>query len=382
MHKTWKLAAALLIGAGLLGVPGNLVQAKGTTMTAQWVPAVFSVDNGTDRLSAEPQAKREITQVFTAKLKDLQAKGKLPFELKESSNLQLNGIQEDYEDTVPIGIVPIVLLDQGLVTKYHVGDKDFYKAVITSGMNVAVCSGDKESGKWRVLAVVPMNAYSVLGRDPKHLITSPLTHEQMVNEYTQITKEMINKDLDFKPVARALKDWDKKQLTADTYQVDDVKISSKKAQQVFHGHGVEIRNVIGNFYTTAFQQKTGHVVFPPKMSAQFKEDVTNQLYSCEMNSDSGSINLEMEKPKHSITLDFSGANWADVVRSDPSDIRKDTVYKAWLTVKQDGKPDRTESDYSTQEYFLKEGNSLEVDPRDIYTGILIKLSQNMAKQEK
>ena len=93
--------------------------------------------------------------------------------------------------------------------------------------------------------------------------------------------------------------------------------------------------------------------------------------------------IEMTKPKHEIRLDFSGANWAPVQRKDPSDVREDVAYKAWLTETRDGQK-RTEDAYEVQTY-LKDagkGNAIDVDAKDIYTKVLIGLADRMGKQGK
>lgn len=381
--NTWmKKCLAAVLGTCLLAGPA-ICSAK-ESMPANWIPEVYSISASQNGLLQSPGVKQKICQALTDKLKSLQAQKKLPFEVKFSNDVQANGIQDDYSDTSSIGLVPIVLMDDSFTTHYHVADKDIYKAIVTSSMGIAICStGADANESWRVLTVLPLNSYKVIGADVQHMITTPITEQQEAEAYADITVDMIKNHLDFSSTKKVLKNWEEKQMTPDTYQVVDVDINSKKAQQVFHGHGIEIRNIIGNFYTEAFQKKNGCVMLPPGTSSAYTKDVTAGLYAMQLRSDNGEKKIEMTKPKHEIRLDFSGANWAPVQRKDPSDVREDVAYKAWLTETRDGQK-RTEDAYEVQTY-LKDagkGNAIDVDAKDIYTKVLIGLADRMGKQGK
>ncbi len=374
---------AMALGTFLLA-GSSIASAKAERMQANWVPDVYTISSDRDGLLQSAGVKQKICQALTDELKSLQAQKKLPFEVKFSNDVQANAIQDDYSDTSSIGLVPIVLMDDAFTTHYHVGVEDVYKALVTSSLGIAVCStGADANESWRVLTILPLNSYTIIGADAKHMITSPITRQQEADAYADITVNMIKNHLDFSSTKKVLKNWEEKQMTPETYQVVDVGISSKKAQQVFHGHDIEIRNIIGNFYTEAFQKKNGCVMLPPGTSAAYAKDVTAGLYAMQLRSDNGERTFEMAKPKHEINLDFSGANWAEVQRKDPSGVRKDVAYKAWLTETRNGQK-RTEDAYDVQMYLegAGKGNSVDVDAKDIYTKVLIGLADRMGKQGK
>ena len=381
-HAVWKRCLALVLGASLFAGAGTCAAKE--RLVVDWTPNVYSISTEDNGLLESPGVKEKIRQALTAKLKSLQAQKKLPFEVKFSNDLQVSGIQDDYSDVTPIGLMPIVLLDDAFTTHYHAADQDIYKSIVTSCMGMAVCSAGANGEGWRILTVIPLNEKKVLGADIQNLITTPITEQQLADVYADITVQMIEKRLDFSSAKKVLKDWEEKQETPETYQVADVGISSKKAQQVFHVHGIEIRNIIANFYTEAFQKKTGKVVLPPGIAAPYQKDVTSNLYSMQIRSDDGTMDLAMAAPMHEINLDFSGANWQEVQRKDASDVRSDVAYKAWLTEKSDLRPERTETGYAVQMYLKDKGkgNAVDVDAKDIYTQILIDLATKMGKQEK
>ena len=251
---------------------GLEADAKGRQLVVNWVPEVYSMSS--PELLNAPGVRSAIANALTEKLRKLKASGKLPFVLNEGTGKALDSVRDDYSDAMPIGLVPLMMLDKSFKTEYHVGNDVFYRDIIASSLSVAVVSGDDESHSQRILAVVPMSGYTVLGT-PSDLLRQPVSKDTETQTFIQLTTAMIDKELDFSSTVRALKDWETKQVLPDTYQVSDVVISSQGANEVFQSDAQKdaIKSVIANFFTSAYQKKSRNIVLPPVTAASAARNV-------------------------------------------------------------------------------------------------------------
>ena len=91
----------------------------------------------------------------------------------------------------------------------------------------------------------------------------------------------------------------------------------------------------------------------------------------------------MERPKYPITLDISGLASGEVARARESAVRRDVIYKAWLTkTPVEGKEQGKLDDYITQQYLKSRDSESQVDESDLYTEVLIGLAKKMANQKR
>lgn len=387
MKHRWKsrlLAAFCLTALFVSAMP--CASAKNKPLVVDWTPALYTVGNSSEDLLSVGNTKKEIQDALTARLQELQQQKKLPFSVRFKNDAALNNIQEDFSDVQPIGLAPIVTIAKGVQSAYPVAGKTYYKDVVISGLSVAVCSAGTEGDKsWRVLGVIPLTGYDTIGRDTQHPVLSQPTKAQEAQMYTNVTKKLIQSKLEFQSIRKVLSQWEKNQLTPDTWQVEDMAISSKMAQKVFHGQGLELRNILCNYYGAAFQHATGNVVLPTDLQNKFEKKVGSNLYATVIRTEDGTEReIEMQIPSHTITLDLYGINSGPVKRHDASDVREDIIYKAWLRATTDGGKVKEDNHYAVEAMFKQPGkaeDAVRVDPRGIYTEVLLTLANRMASSK-
>ena len=379
-----KIMRSLLVAGMALSMTMSQAMAKDSSLQISWYPEVYTMHAGQDNLLSN-NARQQIKDAISARLKDLAAAGKLPFTVKQGASGSLSNVQESFSDDVPLSLLPIVVVDESFDTHITIGDTSAWRHVIASGLNIAICSaGTADDAGMKMLAVVPLSGYTVIG-DPNEnggkIMPKALTDSQKSNAYAALSVAMI-KDMDFNTVAKALKNWQRDKVSPVTTQVADVKISSKKAQGIFHGHGVQLRNLIANVYSAEYQKATGNLVMPPRISAAFQQQAQKNMYAFEMHCPSGKVMMSMGEPGKTVVLDFSGAAEAEVTGKKASNIRKDILYKAWLKKTTDDGKEVVLDDYMVEPQFKKAGSNIEVDKKDIYARLEMKLAKKMAAQKR
>ena len=384
-----KVAAGLsllALGLCLTGLGGRASAAE-KPLVVDWTPALYTTtQDGRDMLDTG-STKKKIQEAFTNRLRELQDAGKLPFKVNFGSSVRLSQVQEDFSDRQPIGLIPLVTVAKGVQTSYPVGDKKIYKDTVISSVNVAICSAGTEGDhSWRVLAVVPLTGYKTIGADIRHPLFTRPSLQQEAEVFADITKTLIGR-MDFQSVSKVLKDWQKDQLTPETWQVEDMDISSAGARQVFQGDGVALRNIICNYYAANFQKATGHVVLPTDIQNAFRQKAGANLSAGMLRSLDGSeIELEVPEAAHKIRLDLYGINSGIVPRHKESYMRKDVLYKAWLrSTNLDSGKKLEDTHYAVEAMSKDYGDAraaAKVDEKGIYTEVLLTLSERLAQKNK
>lgn len=378
-----KIMRSLLLVGAALTMTMSQAGAK-EKLQISWFPEVYTMQAGQDNLLND-HARQQIKEAISARLKTLAEKGKLPFMVKQGASGSLNNLQESFSEEVPLSLLPIVVVDESFDTHISVGGNNAWRHVIASGINLAICSaGTADDEGMKMLAVVPLNGYTVIG-DPNEndgkIMPNEMTADAKSKVYAALTADMI-KNMDFGTVEKALRNWQKDRVSPVTTQVVDVKISSKKAQTIFHGRGVQLRNLIANTYSAEYQKVSGKLVMPPLISASFQQQAQKNMYAFEMHCPSGKVLMSMGKPENEIILDFSGAAEAEVDGKKTSNIRKDILYKAWLKKTTNGGNEVVLDDYMVEPQFKKEGSTIEVDKKDIFARLEMKLAKKMAAQKR
>ena len=131
------------------------------------------------------------------------------------------------DEELQIGIIPIVALDNAYASSYSIFGSEgvtYHKDIITSSIYFTVMSTNQDGQPPRILASIPMSGYIALGS--KTPTTVPFAKETEIEAYKNLTIGMINQELDFTAIKKALNDWEKKQIIGEVYQVTDVEISS------------------------------------------------------------------------------------------------------------------------------------------------------------
>ena len=358
----------------------STVGAASKKLEAYFIPNVYSVGESSDKLLARPGVREAIVEALKDKISLMSSAGKLPFALK-SEKINLSNTREDFSDNMAIGLLPLMMLDSSFTSEYYVESQKFYKAIITSSLSLAICSAEPELKGWRILAIVPMNGYRIIGdaNEPKR---TPITASEEADVFISLNRAMINDQLDFSKTAKFLKDWQTKSLIPNTYQVTAVDMSSKGAKEVFGGaKDGEVKSIIGNFFTAEYARKTGKVMYPPLISENYAKTVGDGLRAFTWHSPSGAVEMTFSEPKHKIRLDFSGIASQEFQRKDESDARKDIIYKAWLKGSIDNGEALTLDKFTSRIYPGKANASVfKYDEKDIYTEIMLSLPVTMAQK--
>ena len=350
--------------------------------TINWTADVIAMDDD-NQLVYAPGVREKIAQALTAKLHSLDMSGKLPFKLKSSAGdyKSLHNVSDDE----PLGLIPLSTLDTSFDTVYHMDGKTYYRSVIFSGLTIAICNTDAESGAgaWRILGCIPINGYDVIGGSFNDLRETPVSRQEKADKFAEISIKLIRDYLDFNQDKKLLDDFEMKTLMNNTYQVTAVNISSAKAQQVFAGREQQIKDIIGAFFTGAYQKKTRRIFFPPRGIGRWKQDVSRNLYTFQAQTPSGEVvNFNTEAPKHPITLDLYGINSAELKGEKTSEVVRDIIYKAWIRKSPvEGKEKGEMSDHTTRRQ-IKTGNAwVEYDPADVFTELIIDTAENLGNQK-
>lgn len=366
---------SMLLGLVLFSVS---VQAAGLPVV-NWSPNVFSIDG---EVSGEhlldDAARQEIVQAISMKLQKLQQEGRLPFQLKEVST----EINASFNEDSPIGLIPIVVADMSFDSAYRIGEQSYYKSMIISGLDLAFCAGDEESHSWRILGMIPLRYYDTAGSDPRHLLTGELTPEQKSQLYARITRAGIEKGLDFRKAKSLLRNLETRSVSPDTYQVTEVEITSRKASELYGDRIPQIKNLLGGFFTSSYEEKTQHVVYPARTGDAWKNDVSQNLFSMQLNSPAGSLEVSMEAPKHSIQLELTGIAQGDVQMKQVSDVQKNVAYKVWLKkTPVEGSEQAVVTPGTVRQYSKLDETAIQIDPTDVFTELLIEAAKDLGNQK-
>ena len=326
-----------------------------------------------------------IAQALTWKLKQLQMSGDLPFDLEESA-IRCEDMHSVSGDD-PIGLIPIATLDTSFDTKYSVGQKNYYRSLIFCGLSIAICSADSLNQSWKILATIPLSGYDFIGDDLDDPRTEPISDQEKAKAFIEIASSLIRNNLDFSngKDKKLFRDLDLKSLGGakyKTYQVDEVLITSNKAREIFYGREDEIRGIVAAFFASNYQRKTQNIVLPSRINAHWKIDVTKNLYTYQMQTPSGSIvNLSAEQPDETIQLEIYGLNSKEITTKKPSDVKRDILYKVWMKkFPADKNSDQTDS--TVRRELITDDASIEYNPADVYTLLLIDVAENLGNQKK
>ena len=375
--------ATLVTAAAFFAFGAQGIEAAGKP-AIMWTDTVLPMSDYHPFLE-QPGMQSRISRALTARLRTLSAEGKLPFVLQEGST-DLGSIRSVTNLDTPIALIPLVTLDTSFDTHYSITGQDYYRSIIFSGLSLAICSADEESNSWRILAMIPANSYIVEGADLSHLRTTPFSEQEKARIYADVTERMIA-SMEVNLASRVLRNIEMKALDsgAETYQVTSVEVGSPRAREAYGSNLPFIQNMIGNFYTTKYQNVTGRIVYPPRGEGVWKKDVSSGLYATQISTPTGSIRLSMEAPKHEIALNLSGVAKGEIATKKESDVKRDMMYKVWLKKspiegREKGEATRV-TDPPVREY--KVGDVyIEYKEADLYTQLLIDASYDLAQQSK
>ncbi|MDD6120221.1 MAG: hypothetical protein PUB57_06850 [Selenomonadaceae bacterium] len=387
LSKKWKkiLLAALFLHV-CAATPA--FAASGNTLAFDWHPEILTTKDTSDNLmgnNAADPVRQQIEQALTSKMHQLSNAGKLPFKVTFGQTTKLDRIQDTLGGDAPLGIVPIMTLDESFDKSYQIGGKTYYATIIASSLSLAICqAGTADDPGLQIIGVVPMSGYVGIGTDEQGPTNQPLTHAEKAKVFGALNQKMIEDQMTFDSLKKILRNYQQGKTSFEVYQVNAVNISSNKARTQIFGDARsqdKIKKLIANTFTATYQHDSGHLMFPPSLMQNLNNDAQKHLYSFTMNGPSGDVLMKMRQPDHSIKLDFYGVGSADVPTKRPSELRRYTMHKAGLSCTKDNKPSIKNEDTLITWDFCKAGAKVNVSQQNTYAQLLIQMSKKLAKQQ-
>ena len=337
--------------------------------------------------TAEEQQRNraKIIEAIADKLKEQEAK--LPFKLKttlDSDNL--SELNVEFNDATvggnPIALVPMIVIDYAIEQQYNINGKPHYKYIIISALDIAFCSED-EDGAFTILSNIPLHFYETIPLS--NSINDMTEHDkvELAGIYADFTAKMIRKNLDFTKAKKAVNGLFNKQLMGETYRVENVTYSSKKAAEIL-GMNKLMQRICGNIFTSDYAAHTGNVVYPMILegdNSTWVVDATQGFYVAKMaTSHSGEKSVRMpQNVDHKIYLDVSGAGSKEIETKHVSNINGFKAYRLWMKSKIGAKEIEVTNDIT--EEFLRDNsspNKIIKGETEIYGGLMIGASVKSA----
>ena len=308
----------------------------------------------------------------------------MPFKLRTAQNadIDLNADLTEAAGIANIAIIPIVVADFAIPIKYNIKGTNYYKYQIVSAIDIAFCSEDAD-GSLTILGTIPLHFYMEHPSTKDLKSMKFMSRAEQARAYADFTASMIRKHLDFSKSKRMIAGLLDKSLAAETYRVDAVKYTSKKAQSMFTQQ--LNRRVTANVFTSDFAATTGKVVYPSLLSGDWAENPSTGLYALQMTSShAGEKTVQMARNvDHSIVLDVTGMGEKEVQTKQTSEVNGFKMYQVWLETTIDGI--KREVTNSVTKEFLRDpsaGSEIVKDPVEIYSALIVGAAVKSASSYK
>ena len=110
--------------------------------------------------------------------------------------------------------------------------------------------------------------------------------------------------------------------------------------------------------------------------------MSQNLFSMQLNSPAGSLEVSMEAPKHSIQLELTGIAQGDVQMKQVSDVQKNIAYKVWLKkTPVEGSEQAVVTPGTVRQYSKLDETAIQIDPTDVFTELLIEAAKDLGNQK-
>lgn len=328
-----------------------------------WAQEVFSVSDGG---LLDDTSRWRISYEITKRLDELEKKGKLPFKLKTVSE-EWNG---STYGLAPIGIIPIVVADTSFDSSYKIDGVTLYKSIILSGLDITIASADEENGGWRVLYTLPLRTYMAVGADGSR--TEPVSAEEKSRIYAKITAEAVDKIMF---PGKVMENIEVRSVLPDTWQVTDVKISSKAAKKLFEDDMESAKDIMGGFYTSSFQTKNDAIVYTARSSGHWQKDAERNLYALQLAGPGGTAKLFAPVPKHPVTLELYGIKSGELAAGQGK-IAKNIGYKIWMRADNGESVTRT----TTRQFSKVNSDAINIETKDVFMELMIGAASELGRR--
>lgn len=266
---------------------------------------------------------QDVSTLINDRLHILDETGKLPFTLLETDDSFTENVTENSE----IALIPLVMDDHIFKSAHLINGVTYHKAVVMTQIDVAFCYYPGSGNSLRVLHVIPLTGYTIMGSNGEY--TAPINKAALQQQFLDNAAQLIQTNLQFKN-KRFLKDLDFKKVIPDTYQVTNVTISSPAAQQ-FYGSSLPLAQaLIASTFTSQYTAThPNRTVLPSIIGGKWQEDAAKKTYQLSL-GDTGKY-IVMEKASHELSLDVPKVGAFRIPIKNDGGIYKKTGYTAVVT---------------------------------------------------
>lgn len=334
-----------------------------------WGNKAFCAMQARQEMLVDDEVLKQTAAIIDERLQVLQQQGELPFTLKISDD----SFGEDKTADGNIAIIPLIMDDHCFKSEHTIEGTVYYKAVVMCRIDLAFCYHPGAGERLRLLQVVPLTGYSVLGDRGEY--TSPLTQERLKAEFLADAKLLVD-DLKFKN-KKFMQDMDYKKSTTDTYQVTDVAISSAAAQKFYGTELTLVKSLLGAAFTSKFAAlNPDKTVLPAMVGNDWEADAAKQTYQLSL-GDTGKY-ITVERGSNEIKLDLIKLAVFDVPLKKDVGLYQKKGYAAELRNLSDG----TKSVQFVERLLLpNDPDAVKYDRKGIFAELFIKVAEDLAQKQ-
>ncbi|MCP4369051.1 MAG: hypothetical protein GY797_13200 [Deltaproteobacteria bacterium] len=158
----------------------------------------------------------------------------------------------------------------------------------------------------------------------------------------------------------------------ETYQVVDVKITSKNAKNIIEskGNSSNFKVLCAQRYSDYLSDRGGVIVLPPKIGAVYNKEVKKAINSA-YSSDNDSVEFAIADAKNKVLLNISSIS-KKIVKE--NDLKQIWAYKAWI--EQDVNGQKKEVSESIRKSIAPDGN---IDDYQVVKELILQTLAKLAK---
>lgn len=343
---------------------------QNTAAEISWGNKAFCAMQARQEMLVDDEVLRQTAAIIDNRLQILQQREELPFTLKNSDD----SFGEDKTADGNIAIIPLIMDDHCFKSEHTIEGTVYYKAVVMCQIDLAFCYHPGAGERLRLLQVVPLTGYSVLGDNGEY--TSPLTQDRLKEEFLTDVKLLVD-DLKF-PKKKFMQELDYKKVTLDTYQVTEVEVSSFATQKFYGAELPLVKSLIGAAFTSKFAalnpEKT---VLPAVVGNDWEADAAKQTYQLSL-GDTGRY-ITMERGSNEIKLDLIKLAAFDVPLKKDVGLYRKKGYAAELLNLANG----TRSNQFVERTVPKnDPNSVKYDLKGVFAELFTNVARDLAQKQE
>lgn len=349
-----------------------------------------------NNLELDVATKHQTWSAIYSRLQQLETEGQLPFSLRMMTPEGFHKVNEMQEET-RIVLIPTVMVSAAMDTSTNGEEQALYNSTVVNGLSLMLCVVEENydiekmshdghnSASYRIVGNVPLVKAQTIGLvevsqgvvDDKDLRHEPVSQEEKLRCFQQLSQELMREKISFKNVKKHIRNQDVA-FDPETYQVTKVNTSSQKLREFFSEDQLkELSFLAGYYYTAAYQQRTGRIVLPPAVSNRLNSQVVSAVSAMTLDSPAGELSVTVAAPQHPIQLDISGVAYKAV----PQGNWYTLLHRVWLAKTPAEGREKCELDrISQRQVWVPEGIRVEFDSRDVLTRLIMGLAQELGYQ--